>query len=184
MRGHELKVEMQEKEDESERLREALDESSNSEAGRLEVLQKGLADKEAELELHMGSLHDCQAAKDAMLQELKVVRRKIPAQNQKISELIEIARVAESERKQVENRKHDIIVEKNSAINAISRQKSEVEKLKDKWEQAAERVVEWTAKAGFVSDRVAVDEGETPTSLDIKLDRLSRDLNNYDAQYV
>ncbi|KAJ6153787.1 hypothetical protein N7470_006746 [Penicillium chermesinum] len=180
-RERELKLEMQQKEDERERLREALE--NGNEASQIDMLQNLLANTEGEIETHRGSLNDCQAAKAEIIQELKLLRRGLGAQDQKITELEQNARVAESERSRVDARKHEIITEKNSAIAMIQQRQAEVRRLQEKWQKSTERVQEFTTKAELVSTRrVPIDEGETPTSLDTKLERLQRDLNNYNAQ--
>lgn len=183
-REHDLKLEMQEKEDESERLREVF-ESGGNETQQVDVLQKLLEDAEEEMNLHRGSLNDCQAAKAEKIQELKLVRRRLAALDEKISQLQLDARVAESERSRVDSRRIDIIAEKNSAIAGITQQEQLVQSLQKKYETALEVLEEFTLKATMVSpQRVPVDEGETRTSLDNKLERLQRDLHNFDSQYV
>ncbi|KAJ5594544.1 uncharacterized protein N7459_000752 [Penicillium hispanicum] len=176
-----LKVEMQKMEDYAESLRDALD-KENAGGGQIDALKAALQEADDERQLTQGSLEDSVTAMNAMMQTLREIRREMSKQDNEISILQEKARIAESERSVVENKKRDVIRDKNAALERIQNDKQVREKIKEKQEQIAARVAEYKEKASMVSARVPVDEGETPNSLDQKLDRLHRDLERYNQQ--
>lgn len=182
-RHNDLRIRMQQMEDNSENLREAL-ERENAEDGQLDSLRSTLQDAEAEYKVHEGSLNDCVAALEATTQKLKLIRREMAEQDRKITDLLERSRVAESERSRVDLNRRRILSEKNAAIAQIETDKEARKEIHDKQEQLAAKVLEFSEMASMVSPRVPIDEGETTTSLDQKLTRLRHDMDHYNRRYV
>lgn len=174
---------MQRMAERAEELRDALD-KENAEDGRIDALQAVLKEAEEEKQLNEGSLSDSEAAMEAMMQTLKEIRREISAQDSDLRTLRERLQVAESEQKLVKTKQTKILDEKNEAVALIDRDKQTKIAIEARREQIRARVLEYNEKAGMVSARVPVDEGETPGSLDRKLDRLGRDLERYNLEYV
>ncbi|KAJ5124646.1 uncharacterized protein N7515_008471 [Penicillium bovifimosum] len=177
----ELQDRMQRKAEHAEGLRDALD-KENAEDGRLDALQAALKEAEDDKQINEGSYNDSKAAMDAKLQTLKEFRREILAHDTNLGTLREKLQVAESEQNLVKSKKTEIITHKNEAVALINQDKQTKAKIETRREQVRARVREYNEKAGLVSARVPVDEGETPTSLDKKLDRLSRDLERYNSE--
>ncbi|KAJ6115128.1 hypothetical protein N7486_000906 [Penicillium sp. IBT 16267x] len=179
---NELKVAMQRMEDESEALRDALEKENAEEDGRLDSLQVALQEAEADKELNEGSFTDARIAMEKQVQRLKEARQELAAQTNEVNVLKENARVAESERSVVSNKRLEILSEKNAAIARIQKQREDRDKIHAKKEELVERVLSYIEKASLVSARVSVDEGETAESLDHRLHRLQNDLKRFNQQ--
>ncbi|KAJ5573064.1 hypothetical protein N7450_010048 [Penicillium hetheringtonii] len=177
----ELKIEMQRMEDHVESLREEL-ERENPEDGRLDSLKEALKEAEEDKMIQDGSYGDSVRAMNKMVQDLKEIRREQAAKDQHVSDLVNRSKVASDEQKLVEHQRRDLIHRKNNAIGDIDKQRTERTRVKDKLDQAEARVLDYSEKASQISPRVAVDEGETLSSLDQKLTKLNRDLERYSQQ--
>lgn len=170
-------------EDSAEALRDALD-KENAEDGRIDALRAALQEAEDEKHLNEGSYQDSETAMSAMMQGLKEIRREMKAKDDSIRALEQTAHVAESERSKVENKRCKILSDKNAAVARIEDDKRAREKVRERLDSAETRVLDYNDKANLISSRVPVDEGETLHSLDQKLERLKRDLERYNHQYV
>lgn len=178
-----LQIQMQRMEDHAEGLRDALD-KENAEDGRIDALRAALKEAEDEKQLNEGSYKDSEAAMKATLQTLKEIRRELSAKDSELTTLREKLQVAESEQNLVKTKQTRILDEKNEAVGLISQDKQTKAEIEARKEVVKARVIEYNEKANLVSSRVPVDEGETPGSLDKKLDKLSRDLARYNLEYV
>jgi chromosome segregation ATPase len=178
-----LRIQMQRMEDLAEGLRDALD-KENAEDGRIDALLAALKEAEDEKQLNEGSYKDSEAAMKATLQTLKELRRELSAKDSELGTLREKLQVAESEQNLVKTKQAKILDEKNEAIRLIDQDKQTKAAIEARKEVVKARVIEYDEKANLVSSRVPVDEGETPGSLDKKLDKLSRDLDRYNLEYV
>ena len=179
----ELKIEMQRMEDQVESLREEL-ERENPEDGRIDTLRATLKEAEEDKAIQDGSYHDSVQAMNELVQNLKDVRREQSIHDQTVSELVNRSRVASDEQKLVDHKRRDVLNRKNTALANIDQQKSERDRIRDKRQQAEARVLDYSEKASQISPRVAVDEGESLSSLDQKLTKLNRDLERYSQQWV
>ncbi|CAG7998505.1 unnamed protein product [Penicillium nalgiovense] len=176
-----LQIQMQRMEDHAEGLRDALD-KENAEDGRIDALLAALKEAEDEKQLNEGSYKDSEAAMKATLQTLKEIRRELSAKNSELGTLQEKLQVAESEQNLVKTKQVKILDEKNEAVRLIDQDKQTKAAIEARKEVVKARVIEYNEKANLVSSRVPVDEGETPGSLDKKLDKLSRDLDRYNLE--
>ncbi|KAJ5555482.1 hypothetical protein N7461_003952 [Penicillium sp. DV-2018c] len=177
----ELQIQEQRMAEHAEALRDALD-KENAEDSQLDALQAALREAEDNKQLYEGSYEDSKAALNAMLQTIKEIRRETAAQDSNLETLREKLQVAESEQNLVKSKQAEIITQKNEAIALINLDKQTKAAIEARREQVRARVQVYNEKAGLVSPRVPVDEGETPASLDKKLDRLSRDLERYNQE--
>ena len=178
-----LQIQMQRMEDHAEALRDALD-KENAEDGRIDALLAALKEAEDEKLLNEGSYKDSEAAMKTTLQTLKEIRRELAAKDSELGTLRERLQVAESEQNLVKTKKTETLDEKNEAVGLINQDKQTKAEIEARKEAIKARVIEYNEKANLVSSRVPVDEGETPGSLDKKLDKLSRDLDRYNLEYV
>lgn len=177
----ELKVKMQRLEDDAEALRDALD-KENVEDGLLDALRTALREAEDDKQINEGSYNDSITAMENMVQVLKEMRREKSAMDKHIDELLERSRVAGSEQALVENKRRELINEKNMAVADIEKEKSDRARLDDKLQQAEARVLSNTEQAATITERVEIDEGETAASLDQKISKLTRDLIRYSKE--
>jgi len=119
---------------------------------------------------------------DSIMEKLKSTKREMAAKDSQIAALEEQVRVARSEEAKVVEKRRKALSDKNTAAGRVDDAKQEIERIQLKLEQMTARILDYKEKASMVSPRVPVPEGETPSSLDKKLDRLYRDLQRFDEQ--
>ena len=175
-----LRHQFQSAEDYSEALKEAL-EKENAE-DEINALQVTLKEAEAEKELNEGSFKDSEAAMTAKMQTLLQLKREKHAKDSDLATFKDKLQVAEDEKKLVQSKRRTVLDEKAAALALIEEDKEANANVVRKLEQTRAKVANYHEKAGMVSARVPVEEGETPRSLEAKLDRLARDLERYTAQ--
>lgn len=180
-REGELRIESQRISDEADALEDAL-ENDQVVDGQLEALQSTLKDREEEQKLAINSLDDAKAALDNIKGELLKQRRLIAAKDAEIRPLEENVTVAESECVKVDEQRRAVLAEKNQAYDHVKDLKEERDARAEDKARLDARVADYSEKAGMVSPRVPIDEGETTESLDKKLDKLYKDLDRYDQQ--
>ncbi|PLB51753.1 DNA repair protein Rad18 [Aspergillus steynii IBT 23096] len=178
---NDLRVSMQQKEDLVEELSGALDREA-VEDGHLDVLRATLEEAEEEERLNSGSLQDSISAMKTMMTELKAIQQQLAAKDADILALKEQVRVAQSEELLGTEKRRSIISDKNAALDRIQELKRESESISQEREEVAARILDYSEKANLVSPRVAISEGETPDSLDKKLDKLYKDVQRYNEQ--
>jgi chromosome segregation ATPase len=178
---NELRIALQRIEDQVEELSDALDRDS-VEDGRLEALKAALRDAEEEKRLSQSSYDDSLAAMSGILEKLKVSRRELRAKEDEIAAFEEQFKIAEHENSKVEAQRRKALGDKNAAIVRVDDLKQDKARIVNRREQIVARILDYSEKASMVSPRVTIDEGETPNSLDQKLDRLHKDLQRYHEQ--
>ncbi|CAI7591483.1 unnamed protein product [Penicillium bialowiezense] len=167
-------------EDHHEALKEAL-EKDNAE-DEINALQLTLKEVEAEKVLNEGSFKDSEAAMTEKMQTLLQLKREKHGKDAELATCKDKLQVAEDEKKLVQNKRRTVLDEKNAALALIEDDKQANAIVMQKHELVRGKVVEYHEKAGLISSRVPVEEGETPRSLEAKLERLHRDLDRYTAQ--
>ncbi|KAL2003571.1 hypothetical protein VTN02DRAFT_3237 [Thermoascus thermophilus] len=180
-REKELQIAVQRIDDQVEELKDALEKES-AEDGRLDVLKATLQEAEEEKRLNEGSYADGVNAMDAIMERLKKTKREMAAKDNQIATLEEQVRVARSEESKVIDKRRKALGNKNAAVGRVEEAKQEKARIEHKRERMVARILDYNEKASMVSPRVPVPEGETPSSLDKKLDRLHRDLQRFDEQ--
>lgn len=175
-----LRIALQRKEDQAEELADALD--KEPEGDHLDVLRATLQEAEEEKRLNEGSLEDSMEAMDTMVKTLKATKQQLASKDGDIAASQEELRVAQSEEFVGHEKRRKMIRNKNAAIERIDDNKRERERIDQKREEVAARVIVFNEKASLVSPRVSVPEGETAASLDKKLDRLNKDIQRYNQQ--
>jgi structural maintenance of chromosomes protein 6 len=181
--GDDLHIEAQRLEDHADALEDAI-EKDRVEDGHLDTLKTSLAEAESEKTLNENSYDDSNAAMQTVKNNLKNISRQLVAKDNDIKPLEENVRIAENECSKVEYQRRSVLAEKNAAYDRVKDLAQEREaRIADK-EAIVARVLSYSEQAGIVSARVPVDEGETPDSLDKKLEKLHRDLDRFDQQSV
>lgn len=178
---NDLRVSMQQKEDLVEELSGALDKEA-VEDGHLDVLRATLEEAEEEERLNSGSLQDSISAMKTIMAELKATQQQLATKKTHIEASQEQLRVAQSEELLGTEKRRSIISDKNAALDRIQELKRESESISREREEADARILDYSEKANLVSPRVAISEGETPDSLDKKLDKLHKDIQRYNQQ--
>jgi chromosome segregation ATPase len=179
----ELQIKLQRLDDQVEELTDAL-ERDNVEDGRLDVLKATLQEGEEEKRVNQGSFDESVAAMSAIMNKLKASRRELASKDAEIAAQEEHVKIAESENSNVKEQRRRALAEKNAAVMRVDDLKQARSRIANRREEIVARILEYSEQAKIVSPRVAVDEGETPNSLDQKLDRLHRDLEHFNKQSV
>ncbi|EED14151.1 DNA repair protein Rad18, putative [Talaromyces stipitatus ATCC 10500] len=178
---NELRIEAQRISDATDALEDALEKDQVVD-GRLETLQNTLNEREGEQKVAINSLDDAKAAIDTITDELKRQRKAMSAKDAEIRPLQENVRIAEQERIKVDEQRRAVLADKNQAYERVNDLKQEREaRMADKGDLDT-RVTRYIEQASLISPRVPVDEGETPESLDRKLDKIQKDIERYDKQ--
>ncbi|KAL1983086.1 hypothetical protein VTN96DRAFT_499 [Rasamsonia emersonii] len=178
---NELQIALQRIEDQVEELSDALDRDSVAD-GRLEALKAALREAEEEKRLNQSSYDDSVAAMNDIMEKLKASRRELRAKDDEIAALEEKVKIAEHENEKVLGQRRKALGDKNAAVVRVDDLKQDKARIVNKREQIITRILDYSEKASLVSPRVTVDEGETPNSLDQKLDRLNKDLQRFNEQ--
>ncbi|XRM43323.1 Structural maintenance of chromosomes protein 6 [Aspergillus tubingensis] len=180
-RSNELRIVAQRMEDRVEELMDALDREA-PEDGRLDGLRTTLQEAEEERHLNEGSLNDATDAMEAMMKKLKAIKQELAAKDAEIAIVQEELKVAQDAERKADEERRKRINDKNAAAERIEDRKRNRDRVKNKRDEIAVRIVDFSEKANIICDRVAIEEGETAASLDRKLERLHNDIKRYEQQ--
>ncbi|SPB51965.1 unnamed protein product [Aspergillus niger] len=180
-RSNELRIAAQRMEDRVEELIDALDREA-PEDGRLDGLRTALQEAEEEKHLNEGSLKDATDAMEAMMKTLKAIKQELAAKDAEIAIVQEELKVVQDAERKADEERRKRINDKNAAAERIEDRKRDRDRIKDKREEIAARILDFSEKANIICDRVAIEEGETAASLDRKLERLHNDIKRYEQQ--
>ena len=182
-RDREMEVEAQKAEDRVEELQDAID-RDNVEDGRLDVLRSSLKEAEEEKRVNESSYEDSVVALDAATVKIRDIRKELALASKDVAAAESRVQIAEREEAKLRDKRRKILSEKNEAIGRVDNAKDDRTDIERKRDQIVSKVQDYNEKASMVSLRVAIDEGETPTSLDKKLDKLLTDLQRFNDQYA
>ena len=181
-REKELQIAKQRLEDKVEELSEALERENQD--GQLDVLQTTLSDAEEDKRINENSYHDSVEALKAINEQFKAIEEELSAKNAEISALDNELSVGRNEQLKVATKRQKILSDKNAAIKRIDEMKRKRESISQERAKFAARIHEYSEQAGIVSRRVEIPAGETPGSLDKKLDRLDKDIRRANQEFV
>lgn len=177
------RIAVQRAEDRVEELREIL-EKETVEDGSLEALRDVLAGAEGDKISYEGSYNDSVNAMNDTMSKLREINRELNAKDEKIMAVEEELRIAKSEEQTVHDKRRRILSAKNAVVERIDHTKEHKARINRRKDEIDEIILDYEGKASMVSPRVPVDEGETPSSLDHKLERLHRDMQRYNQEWV
>ncbi|KAH0562577.1 hypothetical protein GP486_002744 [Trichoglossum hirsutum] len=176
-----LHLKIQRAEETAERLQDEL-ERDTAQDGRLQALEGFLREAEEDMAIIEGSYEEAVTQKD----KLNAVAKDLSSQMKEVdSELADIeAKIKKTEARalKLSQIRQTSLMEKNLAFQKIDDAKLEKTRAENKRETQANRVEEFVEQARKVSERVPVDPGETPGSLDKKLDKLTNDLDRFNRE--
>lgn len=177
------RIAVQTAEDRAEEFKEVL-EKENVEDGNLDILRETLKDAEEEKSVNEGSYNDSVEAMNTIMNSLRDIRKELKAEDDKIATLQTELQIAKSEEQTVHDKRRQILSAKNAVVERIDDAKNHKARLNRRKDEINDIIVDYEEKASLVSPRVPVDEGETPNSLDHKLERLHRDMQRYNQEWV
>ena len=175
--AHRLKIEMQQAENIVDELQDALDQDAVEE-GRLDVLKDQLSEAKEEKSTHEASYEESVIAKDKNNESLRTSREQMASKDLTIEDAKAKDLKAESRATKCANQRSSALREKNAAFEAVESGRLEREQCERERDKESKFVAEFTRKANDFCPRVPVDEGETGDSIELKLDKLNKDLKD------
>lgn len=118
------------------------------------------------------------------MRTLKEIRQEMQAKDAGILQLTEELSIAQSERQRISDKRRQKISDKNSVVESLEHTNQRRARMIHKRDAARATVQEHITMATLVSTRVQIDPGETPDSLDRKLERLQGDIARYNQRCV
>ncbi|KAK5014426.1 Structural maintenance of chromosomes protein 6, partial [Cryomyces antarcticus] len=112
----------------------------------------------------------------------KQLKDEVDAAQKAIDETVARINKAEAKVQKAAQKRQDALYEKNNAYARIEDAKSDKVRVENARQRQADKVASFEIDAGQISARVAVDPGETPTTLDAKLMKLQKDLERYQQE--
>lgn len=178
-----LQIASQRAEDEVEELKEAIDRDS-IEDGRLDALKSALTEAEEEKKIAEASFGDSVNAMDIIVAKLKGIKRELAAKDAEIDTAKVTVSDCAAEEERTVNLRGKALQDKNTAVGQFEQLERDRDGAQNKRREIAAIILDYSEKASRVSPRVTIDARETPATLDRKLERLTRDLQRYDQEYV
>ncbi|TAQ87344.1 hypothetical protein B7494_g4325 [Chlorociboria aeruginascens] len=176
-----LRVDMQRAEDRLERLEVDL-EKENVEVGRLEGLRVDLTDAQNDVNMY-GDTYGNNGVQKEKLNEVAAERNRALAEvKARVADHEAKIRKAEIKVRNITAARQEKLRDLNAAIQIVDDLKETVVTAQRKREDQNIRVQEFIGHATDVCQRVPVDEGETPTSLDVKLSKLRDQIKAYNRK--
>jgi ATP-dependent RNA helicase DDX6/DHH1 len=180
-RHKDLHLKIQRAEETAERLQDEL-ERDTVQDGRLQALEGFLREAEEDKTIIEASYEEAVTQKD----KLNSIASDLSSQMKEVdSELADAeAKIRKTKAKalKLSQARQASLLEKNTAFQKIDDGKADKTRAEIKRDAQAIHVNEFVEQARRVSERVPVDPGETPESLDKKLDKLTSDLNRFNRE--
>lgn len=176
-----LKLQRQRAEDLVERLQGEYDQV-NVEDGRLDVLKGQLREAQQEVTMYEEA-YGGQAVEKEKLNEVSAVKkRELNAVKLRVAEHAGVLQKAQMKVRNTRQARQISLTEKNIAIEAIEKVKSNKAVAERKRDQMAAKVQEFATQASEVCERIPVPEGETAASLEAKCIQLKATLKAYNKK--
>jgi structural maintenance of chromosomes protein 6 len=173
-----LQIELQQAEENVERLQEELD-RDHIEDGRLEAFKADLLDAEREVEQHGGSYGEAVMQIEKQGKFCQLHRQELDAAKERIAAHERNIKKAESKLRRIQQARQIALQEKNIAFDAIHEARLVKETAEQKRDRQANVVTDFIHQATVVCPRTPVSPGETPQSIEAKLDKLKKQLEAY-----
>ena len=176
-------MEMQQAGQLTDELQDALDLDAVEE-GRLDELKGQLSEARGEKRTHEASYEESVIAKDKNNELLSASREQMASKDIIIEDAKAKVFKAEGRVTKCANQRLSALRYKNSALEAVESTKLEREQYERERDEGSQYVEEFTRKANEFCPRVPVDEGETAESIDLKLEKLNKDLKDAEKRSV
>ncbi|KAI9773446.1 MAG: Structural maintenance of chromosomes protein 6 [Geoglossum simile] len=176
-----LHVKIQRAEETTERLQDEM-ERDTVQDGRLQALEGLLREAEEDKAIIEGSYEEAVTQKDKLNAIAKELSSELRAIDREVADIEAKIKKTETKALKLSQARQAALLEKNSAFQKIDDAKLEKPRAESRHEAQSRRVEEFIEQARKVSERVPVDPGETPGSLDKKLEKLTNDLNRFNRE--
>ena len=178
-----LRIEMQQAENIVDELQDALDQDAIEE-GRLDVLKDQLMEAKEEKSTHEASYEESVIAKDKNNDSLRTAREQMASKDVIIEDAKAKIFKAEGRAAKCASQRSSALRDENAAFDSVESGRLEKEQYERERDEESQRVDEFTRKANDFCSRVPVDEGETGDSIDLKLEKLNKDLKDAERRSV
>ena len=176
-----LKTACQEAEDAVEAQNNEI-ESHRPQDGRLQELERQLAETIEELEANASSFGDATIQEDNDKARKDDVDREYSQVQQELEEAQARKEKAAQRLAKCTTDRHNALLEKNDAVSAVTSARERLRKRQEEMAKQQHAVDnEFIKKAEEVCPRIRVPEGVTPEQLDSKLERLEEDMHAREA---
>ena len=172
---------MQQAENTVDELQDALDQDAVEE-GRLDFLKVQLTEAREEKGTHESSYGESVIAKDKNNELLRISRENMASKDVIIEDANAKVLKAETRAAKCASQRSFALRDKNAAFDLVEAGKLEREQYERERDEKSQRVDEFTRKASGFCPRVPVDEGETGDSIELKLEKLHKDLRDADKK--
>ncbi|KAK7522612.1 RecF/RecN/SMC [Phyllosticta citriasiana] len=170
-----LQVEMQKAQEDWEKMRDEL-EAEQPQDGRLEELESQLKEAEETVETNLQMFEDAKAEVARMQGKERALNERMADIQAKIDEVEVQVRKAETRVEKLEEVRRRALQRKNAALGAVDEIRQQRESFETERREQEEVVAEFTRQAGEICERVAIPDDETTSSLEKKVERLLKDL--------
>ena len=178
-----LRLRVQRAEDLVERRQDAL-EGDAVQDGRLDALLAGLKEAEEEKAVMEGSYRDAISSKESLNKVATALNAEMKNFDDEIKDIAARIKTAELKASKLAQNRYKALQTKNKAGQDVQDAKDDKQREDEKQQAQAERVAHFISQATLIAARVPVDRGETATSLDKKLAKLSEDLKRFERESV
>ena len=176
-----MNVAQQQTEIRTEELQHHLEEQT-PQGGKIEALERQLEEAENDKDLHSNSFQDAINELDKLRETLRKQEDLVATAQQEVDQRkAKIERATKKVEKSAE-RRHKALLEKNQAYELIKDAETDRNAHFQMRDAQAARITDFMEKASGISERVAVDPGETAVSLDRKLVKLDSDMKAFEQQ--
>ncbi|KAL8807129.1 MAG: hypothetical protein Q9200_004795 [Gallowayella weberi] len=179
--SRELRVEMQRLDTDVGRLQDAVDRDSLEE-GKLDALKEGLEEAKEELTMYQASYGDSVIAVDETREAMRQLRDKMKVIDDEVAEIQAKITKAEKKAMKLSGQRDAALRDKNAAFAELEKGQKSKEAIESRRDSLAVTVNTFTEQANQCHSRVAVEEGQTPASLEQKLDKLQGDLARWEQR--
>lgn len=152
-------------------------EADTPQTGTLENFEADLKKEEDEKKSLAEQYQLGAAEKERLNAEQRSLKSRVDAVHERISELDAKIMKVDGRKRKLGDERHSIVLKKNEAYAMIADSEQRKQALEQARDNQATTVTVFIEGASKVSDRVAIDPGESATSLDAKLHKLGEQLS-------
>ncbi|MCJ1477140.1 Structural maintenance of chromosomes protein 6 [Lambiella insularis] len=178
----ELKDEVRRAESIVENLQDAIDLDAGLE-GKLDALKKGLEETTSDHAMDESSYQESVLAKDKLLSSMKGSQEEMALIDKRLHEVETKVQKAEEDLAKLVEQRSSALQDKNSAIDALRIANEEKIELEGSRMRKLTVVTEYTEEANKVGPRVPVPQGESGSSLEKKLEKFWKDVQQHEKRH-
>jgi structural maintenance of chromosomes protein 6 len=164
-----------------EQLKDEL-ETLKPQDGKLEALQGQLQEAEEEHQMNSSQYQDAVVEKDKLNETLRDLKTLLDDMQKEVEEANVKVNKAELKIRKLEEKRHAALLQKNVAFQLVDDAQRDKEQMIQRRNTQMTHVQTFIEQAEQVSARVPVDPRESLASLDRKLDRIAKDIENQQRQ--